>query len=186
MNDLDTIVSSLCSALAVTDIGFDLSIYGPFFKDIPRRLGRNAALDASARALTIASPTLRTHQPSPEAIKCYVTALRCLQAALRDPVQAVSSETLCAVYLVMICQGWIGRREDIYPSHGEAIAHMLNVAVEQNWQDTFASDMINTLCMIAVSSNSSPSRWMNQHSLGHRHLKASSTPESNWIPVFLT
>lgn len=36
--------------------------------------------------------------------KAYGEALGCLRASLDDPATAGSVETLCAVYLVMICQ----------------------------------------------------------------------------------
>lgn len=103
-SELTTLANGFRSALAVTEIGFDLSIYGDFLNDIPRRLGRNEALDASVRAMTTALPSVRTRQQSPGVFKSYVAALRCLQDTLRDPVKARSPETLCAVYLVMICQ----------------------------------------------------------------------------------
>ena len=99
---LDTM--SLVSALQVTDVRFDLRIYGPFFTELPRRLGRNPALDASVHALTVSIPAVHTHQFTPDMFQAYGDALRHLRAALRDPTTAGSVETICAVYLVMICQ----------------------------------------------------------------------------------
>jgi hypothetical protein len=92
------------SALQVTDIRFDLSIYGEFFKDIPRRLGTNEALDASVSALTTAWPSVHTRQQSTEMVSRYVHALKSLRVCLSDPAKAESANTLCAVYLVTICQ----------------------------------------------------------------------------------
>jgi hypothetical protein len=103
-SELTILATGFLSALAVTDVRFDLSIYGAFFNDIPRRLGRNEALDASVRALTTALPSVHKHQLSAEVFKSYAAALRCLRDCLSDPVKAISSDTLCAVYLVMICQ----------------------------------------------------------------------------------
>lgn len=41
---------------------------------------------------------------------------------------------------------------DFYPSHGEAIAHMLNTAaVVQNWRGEFEAEVTNTLLFIVVS-----------------------------------
>lgn len=96
--------SHFVSALQVTDVCFDLRIYGPFFTDLPRRLGRNRALDASVRALTTSFPSVRTHRCTLDMYKAYGEALGCLRASLDDPATAGSVETLCAVYLVMICQ----------------------------------------------------------------------------------
>ena len=96
--------SRFVSALQVTDVCFDLRIYGPFFTELPRRLGRNRALDASVRALTTSFPSVHTHQYTPDMYKAYGEALGCLRTSLGDPATAGSVETLCAVYLIMICQ----------------------------------------------------------------------------------
>lgn len=49
-------------------------------------------------------------------------------------------------------QGWIGRGGDFFPSHGEAIAHMLNTAAAaRNWQGEFEAEVTNTLLVIVVS-----------------------------------
>ena len=96
--------SHFVSALQVTDVRFDLRIYGPFFAELPRRLGRNRALDTSVHALTVSFPSVHTHQYTPDMYKAYGEALACLRASLGDPNTAGSVETLCAVYLIMICQ----------------------------------------------------------------------------------
>lgn len=96
--------SSLISALQVTDVRFDLRIYGPFFTELPRRLGRNRALDSSVHALTVSFPAVHTHQYTSDMFKAYGEALGQLRASLRDPATAASVETMCAVYLIVICQ----------------------------------------------------------------------------------
>ncbi|KAM7218656.1 hypothetical protein V8F06_005975 [Rhypophila decipiens] len=141
------------SALQVTDVRFDLRIYGPFFVELPRRLGRNSALDASVRALSVSFPAVQTHRYTSEMYKAYGEALGCLRAALGDAATAGSVETLCAVYLIVICQGWIGRGGDSFPSHGEAIAHMLNAAAaakNTDWRDQFAAEVANTLLVVVL------------------------------------
>ncbi|KAM7192662.1 hypothetical protein V8F33_008273 [Rhypophila sp. PSN 637] len=141
------------SALQVTDVRFDLRIYGPFFVELPRRLGRNSALDASVRALSVSFPAVQTHRYTTDMYKAYGEALGCLRAALGDAATAGSVETLCAVYLIVICQSWIGRGGDFFPSHGEAIAHMLNAAAatkNTDWQDEFAAEVTNTLLVIVL------------------------------------
>ncbi|KAK4208624.1 hypothetical protein QBC37DRAFT_431720 [Rhypophila decipiens] len=141
------------SALQVTDVRFDLRIYGPFFVELPRRLGRNSALDASVRALSVSFPAVQTHRYTSDMYKAYGEALGCLRAALGDAATAGSVETLCAVYLIVICQGWIGRGGDFFPSHGEAIAHMLNAAAaakNTDWRDQFAAEVANTLLVIVL------------------------------------
>ncbi|KAK4224476.1 hypothetical protein QBC38DRAFT_485370 [Podospora fimiseda] len=148
---IDQGASGLVSALQVTDVRFELGIYGPFMAELPRRLGRNEALDASVRALTKAYPSVHSHQLTPDMYKSYGEALRHLCTALGNPATATSIETLCAVYLVVICQGWIRRGADFIPSHGEAIAHLLNAAAErQDWQGQFEAEVSNTLLVLVL------------------------------------
>ena len=155
-NELTALTGRLVFALGVTDACFDLTVYGYFLEDIPSRLGRNPALDASVQTLTVAYSSLLSRQPGSdraEVLQSYNDTLRCLRGCLNDPVLAHTSETVCAVYLVMVCQGWIGRRGDFLPSHGEAIAHLLNAAVESdslNTTTTFETGMVATLGMIVV------------------------------------
>lgn len=92
------------STLAVTDLRYDLSYFGGFLKEIPRRLGSNAALDASVNALACVFPSLYTHQKSPDMYKRYGHALKTLRISLSDPEKAYNSNTLCAIYLIEICQ----------------------------------------------------------------------------------
>lgn len=90
--------------LGVQDIRYGLGVYGEFLRDIPRRLGTNEALDTAVGALTSAYPMLYTRQPSVEALSKYVQAIRALRICVEDPVQARCPNTLCAIYLMMICQ----------------------------------------------------------------------------------
>lgn len=92
------------SALGVTDIRYELSIYGEFMQDIPRRLGRNAALDASVAAMTTAFESIKTRRQPAEVFAKYAKALSSLRLCLDDPVEAHSPETLCAIWIVVICQ----------------------------------------------------------------------------------
>ncbi|KAK0609448.1 hypothetical protein B0T14DRAFT_608213 [Immersiella caudata] len=144
-------LSNLISALQVTDVRFDLRIFGPFVPDIPRRLGRSQALDASVHALVVAFPSVHTRQFTPEMYKSYGEAIRHLRTALADSSAVSLPETLCAVYLVMICQGWIGRGGDFFPSHGEAMAHMINAAAaRRDWMGEFEAEIVNTLLIIVL------------------------------------
>ena len=111
-NELTLLTGRFVSAMAVTDIGFDLSIYGFFFAELPQRLGRNKALDASVEAMVVALPSLRTHQTSAEILRKYTEALKCLRTYLTDPATATTPDTMCAVYLVMICQVRHSRSEE--------------------------------------------------------------------------
>lgn len=98
------VTNALVSALEVTDLRYSLICYGGFVKDIPRRLGTNDALDASVGALTSAFSSLQRRRQSPETLSRYVHALKTLRISLNDPAKAHSPNTLCAMYLIMICQ----------------------------------------------------------------------------------
>lgn len=103
-NSTTRVAGGLVSALGVTDIRYELNIYGDFLKDIPRRLGRNAALDSSVAALTTSFEAVHTGRQTPEVFEKYAKALHSLRLCLDDPIEAQSPETLCAIWMVVICQ----------------------------------------------------------------------------------
>lgn len=103
-NPTTRVAGGLVSALGVTDIRYELSIYGEFLEDIPRRLGRNAALDSSVAAFTTSFEAIHLRHKSTEVFDKYARALSALRYCLDDPVEAQSPETLCAIWMVVICQ----------------------------------------------------------------------------------
>jgi hypothetical protein len=96
--------SAFCSALEVSDVRYDLTIYGLFLKDIPRRLGTNTVLDASVNALTDAFSLVHSPEKSVNALKSYGRALKALRVCLNDPKTAGPTNIICAIYLLVICQ----------------------------------------------------------------------------------
>ncbi|RFU78413.1 hypothetical protein TARUN_3814 [Trichoderma arundinaceum] len=136
------------SLLDVTDPRYDLRCYGGWFKDLPKRLGTNEALDAAVEAMVGFYPHLRRHEQSSlsrGSLFKYVNALQALRTCLNDPQKANKAETLCAVYVLMICQGWTGRDGDQKMSHGEGLAHLLDAAGSKQHPDDFEEDMRDTL-----------------------------------------
>lgn len=103
-NETTSIASAFVFTLEVKDLRYDLSCYGAFLEDIPKRLGSNIALDASVNVLSSAFSSLYTHQQSLITLSKYVNALKALRICLDDPLQAWTADTLCAVYLLLICQ----------------------------------------------------------------------------------
>ena len=103
-NQLTVMTSALTTALEITDPRYDLTIYGNFMKEIPRRLGSNSALDAAVYALTVAFASIHKTQPSAEAIHGYSRALNSLRLCLMDSTRRKSPDTLCAMYLIMMLQ----------------------------------------------------------------------------------
>ncbi|KAJ4175209.1 hypothetical protein NW754_005629 [Fusarium falciforme] len=148
----NTITNTLISRLEITDLRYDITCYGDFLRHIPARLGRNEALDTSADALATTFSTL--HRPqghqSVDALTKYVRALKSLRVVLSDPRKARTPETMCAVYLIMICQGWLGREDDQHTSHGEGLAYLLRAAAQENWKAGFETEMVLTFCVPVI------------------------------------
>jgi hypothetical protein len=91
--------------LQVRDPRYDICwAYGGLFNEIPKRLGTNAALDASVSAMIAAISGLGNNHKSPELFARYGYALKSLKTCLEDPVAVQSSSTLCAIYVIWICQ----------------------------------------------------------------------------------
>ncbi|POR35088.1 Uncharacterized protein TPAR_04700 [Tolypocladium paradoxum] len=149
-NTVSLATGAFVSVLEITDPRYDLFCYGPFIRDIPLQLGRHTALDASADALASAFRSVHTGRVSLETLSKNVRALNSVQRSLQDPATAYSEQTLCAIYLIMLCQGWIGTDEISYPKHGEAMAHLLSVIVSRNWREGFDSAMLVTLSMTVL------------------------------------
>ena len=103
-NGLSRLIDGFASMLDVSEVGIDISIYGPFFEDIPRRLGTNEALDSAAQAFVTSFPCVRTREVTGEMYKSCNTAITKLILALNDPEKNRQPETLCAVYMTMIFQ----------------------------------------------------------------------------------
>ncbi|KAJ5414734.1 hypothetical protein N7509_001361 [Penicillium cosmopolitanum] len=144
------LASSLIGTLNITDIRYALEYYGYFLKDIPRRLGSSSALDAAVKALVTAYPYFHDRDFPPEALMYYGRSLRSLRDTLDDPTEARSVNTLCAVYLITICQSWLGKYDDQLASHGEAIAHLLKMSDFTQIKSNFERDIIITLTVPVI------------------------------------
>lgn len=103
-NQTMLMADALCSALEVKDVRYDLSVYGEFLKHIPKRLGTNKALDASVKALTTSFASVPSRKRSIEGYETYVQGLQALRVCLGNPKDVGSPDTLCAIYLMMLCQ----------------------------------------------------------------------------------
>lgn len=105
-NSLTRETSALVALLRITDLRYDVSGFGGFLKDIPRRMGRNKALDASVNAFTTLYPILYSQNMhvSSAMLAAYVRALESLRISLEDRMTAQTPETLAAIYLVTLSQ----------------------------------------------------------------------------------
>ncbi|KAJ5786979.1 hypothetical protein N7457_001969 [Penicillium paradoxum] len=102
--DTETLGAAFVAAFEVTDIRYAVAYYGPFLREIPRRLGNSTVLDAAVRALSTAYPFFHKGSYPPVVLGLYGQSLRALRECLNNPVEAQTPNTLCALYLITICQ----------------------------------------------------------------------------------
>ncbi|KAJ5232094.1 hypothetical protein N7468_005050 [Penicillium chermesinum] len=128
----DALLSCFISTLQIHDVRYAITYYGLFLHDLPRRLGQSAALDASVKSLVTSYPYFhKVHGRDfpQEVLVDYGRSLRVLRETLSDPRACHSPDTLCAIYLISVCQSWMGNSSI---NHGEAIAHLLrNINVKE-------------------------------------------------------
>lgn len=80
--------------------------FGDYLTEVPVRLGTNEALDAAADTLVTGYTRLTAGGigQTDAVLTKYNKALRALRLCLNKPESAKSTETLCAVMLLLICQ----------------------------------------------------------------------------------
>ncbi|KAG5952204.1 hypothetical protein E4U53_001420 [Claviceps sorghi] len=104
-SELASTAGAFISVLAISDRQFAIQGFGPFLADVPRRLGRNTILNASAKAFSSAVTAVYSKQTIVEALKDYGAALTCMRNAfIADPSLTTQVETLCGVYLLLLSQ----------------------------------------------------------------------------------
>jgi hypothetical protein len=144
VNETAIMTGKLISALQIADFRYDPTCYGYFLHKIPQRLGVNPALDASVNAITAAHVSLYTRERSPDMYTKYGQALSKLRLCLTNPSFSESPETLCAIYLLTICEHWLAVQNP-FNAHSEAMIHVLKVASRQHWHIGFEAEMAITL-----------------------------------------
>jgi hypothetical protein len=147
-NELTLMTNAFVNTMKVyTDLRFNLAWwYGIFLEDIPKRLGRNGALDASVRALTEAHLDFCSRRPaSPKALVRYSSALRTLRFYLDEPAKACTTETLCAVMVLLICQGFLGNNGFCWTGHCEGAAQILKARRYYDPNDEFECKLFITI-----------------------------------------
>ena len=129
-NELSLLASALIKAIhRSTDFRYNLWwSFGMFLEDVPRRLGTNEALDRAIDAVTCAHVGFCVGRVGTvEALTKYSQALRTLRVYLDDRVHAQSSNTLCAVMVLLICQTFMGPSNRTRSGHAEGAAQILKV-----------------------------------------------------------
>ncbi|KAI6861415.1 hypothetical protein KC343_g4352 [Hortaea werneckii] len=117
--------------------------YGAFLEDIPQRLGKNKALDTAVTALVSAhSNVCCKRKATLQTLVKYSLALDALKSSLNSPYEASSSETLCAIMVLLICQNFIGVPAGQWTGHCEGAAHMLRARGFQMPLNRFESRLL--------------------------------------------
>ncbi|KAK7408714.1 hypothetical protein QQX98_009130 [Neonectria punicea] len=138
------------SKLEISDARYDLTCYGHFLQSVPERLGTNKALDAAVDAFTTAGSTLYSDRNSVVSLSKYGNALKALRDCLNDPVHGKTVDTMCAIYLIMVVQGWIGTKEEDGRTHAEGLACLLQATAGHKWQGAFEMEIIVTMCVPVI------------------------------------
>ncbi|KAB8263670.1 hypothetical protein BDV32DRAFT_110916 [Aspergillus pseudonomiae] len=130
-----------------TDIRWNLAwMYGGFLRDVPPRLGTNEALDTAADAvISMHSDFCVTRKLSVQALSKYGRALNTLHTYLDDPVKAASTDTLCAVTILLLCQGFLPGHGKIQSGHAEGAAQILKARKNFRPRDDFEAKLLLTL-----------------------------------------
>ncbi|KAJ5935322.1 hypothetical protein N7466_004869 [Penicillium verhagenii] len=146
----DTLTIRFISTLEIRDVRYDITYYGPFLRDLPRRFGSSPVLDAAATALVSSYPYFQKRDVPPAVLVKFGKAVKELRECLNNPVNARSPNTLCAIYLISICQSWIGTSQKQRSSHAEAIAHILRIIDMNEYKSGFARNLLVTLCVPVI------------------------------------
>ncbi|KAI9688033.1 MAG: hypothetical protein M1820_010311 [Bogoriella megaspora] len=130
-----------------TNARFNLSwVFGPYLNLVPQRLGRDKALDSSVKALTKAHNTFCTDQtPTKEGLTAYSEALAAIRDTMHDPNKASTSETMCAILLVMICQSLYGAPNPESNAHLVGMETVLKVRGGRRLRDDFERELLTSV-----------------------------------------
>ncbi|KAJ5548181.1 transcriptional regulator family: Fungal Specific TF [Penicillium frequentans] len=149
-NDLSSLANRFIKTIKPsTDLRYNLWwTFGMYLEDIPRRLGTNEALDRSIEALTAAHAGfcgVNRQGATVEALTSYSQALKILRIYLDDRVHAQSSNTLCAVMILLICQLFLGHTRQCWSGHAEGAAQILKARKKSKPRDLFEKKLFLSL-----------------------------------------
>lgn len=149
-NDLSSLANRFIKTIKPsTDLRYNLWwTFGVYLEDIPRRLGTNEALDRSIEALTAAHAGfcgVNRQGATVEALTSYSQALKTLRIYLDDRVHAQSSNTLCAVMILLICQLFLGQTRQCWSGHAEGAAQILKARKQSKPRDLFEKKLFVSL-----------------------------------------
>ncbi|KAG9508237.1 hypothetical protein J7337_001801 [Fusarium musae] len=156
-NEKTLVAGNLVHILEFDNPGYDISTYGWFVNDLPRHVGSSKPLDAAIAAFVTGFAPLKDRSASNvDALDKYVFALRALREAMQDPGKAFSADNMCSIYLISICQEWLGNGGtgigvgSVNSKHHEVLAYLLQNAVTKSQFNSSDKPFMNTIFSIVV------------------------------------
>ncbi|KAL3480527.1 hypothetical protein BJX99DRAFT_18267 [Aspergillus californicus] len=130
-----------------TNVRYSLSwTYGGYLLLIPRRLGINEGLDATIDALVTTHTEFSARgQVSSMSLTKYSRALSSVRRCLDNPLKAGTSETLCAVSVLLLVQHMLGPMQSTFTGHAEGAAKILKARKNYAPQSAFESILLLAL-----------------------------------------
>ncbi|KAF2008470.1 hypothetical protein BU24DRAFT_403080 [Aaosphaeria arxii CBS 175.79] len=132
-------------ALNTGNVGHRMSAFGPFIREVPARIGHNAALDSAVVCLVNAHSSMVGNQGGCEIVNpgLYLHAVQTLQLCLEDPAQGMSSNTLCASVLLGIVEALAGPREgNRYLAHVGGAGRLMEIQGPRTCIDKFTREIL--------------------------------------------
>ncbi|KAL2831299.1 hypothetical protein BJY01DRAFT_226708 [Aspergillus pseudoustus] len=138
-NKITLLGQALADAIKTKDLRYNLLwAYGGYLLAVPARLGVNEALDTAVDALVTSHRTFSSRKEITVAsLTKYSRALTALRSCLDDPKTASSSETLCAVSLLLVIQHIHGYQDMKWTGHAEGGAKILKARRSCAPRDSF-------------------------------------------------
>ncbi|KAF4969174.1 hypothetical protein FSARC_3550 [Fusarium sarcochroum] len=158
-NEQSSMTGELVHIIELQDTGYDISTYGWFVKDLPRHIGSSPPLDAAIKAFVASFNTLHNKASEVNALDRYVYALKALRESMQDPAQATSSNNMCSIYLISICQEWMGTTGEghRHAKHNEVLMHLLQRAILESNLDPSNRHFMQTIFgVVVIESYSNP------------------------------
>ncbi|KAF1848345.1 uncharacterized protein K460DRAFT_393443 [Cucurbitaria berberidis CBS 394.84] len=136
---------ALIVAITTGGAGHRMSVFGRFIREVPARIGHNAALDAAVAVLANAHTSLIHKKMSNEIVspELYIRAIKTLQSSLEDPQQGLSTNTLCASVLLGLVEALAGPRVgNRYLAHVGGAGRLMELQGPEKYRDPFAKEIL--------------------------------------------
>ncbi|KAF1940712.1 hypothetical protein EJ02DRAFT_435360 [Clathrospora elynae] len=136
---------ALIAAITTGTTGHRMSVFGPFIREVPARLGHNAALDAAVTVLVNVHTLLIRKKAAAEIVspELYIRAIKTLQTCLEDPQQGMSANTLCASVLLGLVEAFAGPRVgNRYLTHVGGAGRLMELQGPGHYLDPFTKEIL--------------------------------------------